>query len=55
MIDEEDSPYFQALENYTKMVELLSGVRAQFIEHGWHPAHAEVATIELVLGKSASK
>lgn len=52
---ERDSPYFVALENYSKMVELMSGIRAQFIEQGWHPAHAEIATIELMLGKSDRK
>lgn len=50
-----DERFFMTLENYSKMVELMSGIRKQFIEQGWHPAHAEIATIELILGKSIQR
>jgi hypothetical protein len=46
-----DDELFIALDKYSTMVELMSGVRQQFIDAGWHPAHAEVATIELMLGR----
>ena len=52
---EPDDSYFMALESYSKIVELMCGVRSKFVEQGWHPAHAEIATIELVLGKPLSK
>lgn len=48
-MSESNDTYFIALENYASVVELMSGVRQRFIEQGWHPAHAEIATIELVL------
>ena len=50
-----DERYFMTLENYSKMVELMSGIRQQFIDRGWHPAHAEIATIELILGRTVQK
>lgn len=50
-----DEELFYALESYSKMVELMSGVRQQFIDQGWHPAHAEIATIELTVGRSKQK
>jgi hypothetical protein len=53
--DINDDELFIALERYSSMVELMSGIRQQFIDAGWHPTHAEVATIELTLGRMTKK
>lgn len=51
----EENTYLSAFDELSKVVELMSGIRAQFVEQGWHEAHAEIATIELVLGRGARK
>jgi hypothetical protein len=51
----EDNTYLSAFDELAKMVELMSGVRQRFIDQGWHPINAEVATLELVLGGKRSK
>lgn len=51
----EQSSYLSAFDELSKMVELMSGIKAQFVEQGWHEPHAEIATIELILGRAARK
>jgi len=51
----EENNYLSAFDELSKMVELMSGIKAQFVEQGWHAAHAEIATIELVLGRAGRK
>jgi hypothetical protein len=50
-----DERLFMTLENYSKVVELMTGIRQQFVDAGWHPAHAEIATIELIVGRATQK
>lgn len=45
---ESDNEYLETMEELNKIIALWSGIRAQFVEQGWHPAHAEIATLELV-------
>lgn len=45
---EEQPDIFNALENFTEAVAMLSGVRTQFLEQGWSQPAAEMATIALL-------
>lgn len=51
----DDNSYLSAFDELSKMVELMSGIRQRFIDQGWHPINAEVATLELVLGSKPRK
>ncbi len=55
MASEPDDQIFLAQENYFKVVDLMSGIKARFVEQGWHEGHAEIATIELILGRKEHK
>ena len=51
----EQNNYLSAFDELSKMVELMSGIKAQFVEQGWREPHSEIATIELILGRAARK
>ena len=55
MATKPDDPIFLAQDNYFKVVDLMSGIKARFVEQGWHEGHAEIATIELILGRKGQK
>lgn len=50
-MSEPDDQVFLAMDNYFRLVDLMSGVKARFVEQGWNEPHAEIATIELILGR----
>ena len=55
MATEPDDQIFLAQDNYFKVVDLMSGIKARFVEQGWHEGHAEIATIQLILGRNEDK
>lgn len=55
MTSEPDDDLFLALDKYFKVVDLMSGIKARFVEQGWHEPHAEIATIDLILGRKGHK
>ena len=55
MATEPDDQIFLAQENYFKVVDLMSGIKARFVEQGWHEGHAQIATIQLILGRNEDK
>jgi hypothetical protein len=48
MSENREEGYLQMMEELSRIVALYSGMRQQFIDAGWHPAHAEIATIEMM-------
>jgi hypothetical protein len=43
----------QVMDDFATTVEVFTGIRAQFIDAGWHPNHAELMVIEIL--RSANK
>ncbi len=44
----ENDNLFKTLENFSKAVSMMTGVKSQFIEQGWSWQAAEMATIALL-------
>jgi hypothetical protein len=48
MSADREEGYLEVMEELSRVVALYSGIRQQFVDAGWHPAHAEIATIEVM-------
>jgi hypothetical protein len=47
-VSDSEPHVFEALENFGRAVDLLTGVRERFIANGWDKSAAESATIALI-------
>jgi hypothetical protein len=47
-----DDDLIEALENYTQVVELMTGVKQALLARGWSEYSAEVITVQLLFSKT---
>jgi len=48
MSHDKEEGYLDVMDELSRVVALYSGIRQQFVDAGWHPAHAEIATIDVM-------
>jgi hypothetical protein len=50
-----DESLIEALEQYTQLVELLTGIKKSMLDRGWSEYNAEVAALQFMFARHTHK
>jgi hypothetical protein len=50
-----DESLIEALEHYTQLVDLITGIKTSMIERGWSEHNAEVGALHFIFARQGQK